>query len=575
MELNSVIHSMNESFAYKLDEHKYVIKLKVKKNDFRVVKLCYCEKYLRERGVPGNKTFEVNMVKVASTKYHDYYEAIISDLIGLNDQIIPALAIRYFFSLECEEGIIYYGNYKFMQYYPTNTMDMFNFVIYQADEEFFKTPKWSKGAIIYQIFPERYYPTDGKYCSNWFEKPMNYKSRTNGTLRGITQKVPYLKNLGIDCIYLNPIFLSNTSHRYDTIDYLKIDPLLGDEKDFKELVETLHKNGIKIILDLVFNHSSTNFFAFQDVLKNQENSKYKDWYFIREFPVNPYDKPPKYMSFSFGGFMPKLNTSNKECREYLLNVPKYYLEKFDVDGFRLDVADEVSHNFWKEFRKVCKSIKEDTLIMGEIWYESLPYLRGDEFDSIMNYTIFDGIRGLITKRFTLDEFVNIIERERGESTLNYYHSSNCLIGSHDTNRFYSEVKNDKNKFLLGYTLLLFLPGSPLIYYGDEIMMDGGYDPDCRRGMIFDDNYNNDVKDYFINLIKLKHLPALRFGELKVIDRDPYLALERILDNEKYLLICNVKDEEIYIEHLINKYNLLNNTRFDGHLKPYQALLIRE
>lgn len=575
MELNSVIHSMNESFAYKRNEHQYVIKLKVKKNDFNNVKLCYCEKYLRERCVPGNKTYEVNMVKVASTKYHDYYEATISDLVPLNDSLVPALAIRYFFGLESEEDLIYYGNYKFFHYYPTDTMDMFNLVIYQADESFFKTPDWSKGAVIYQIFPERFAPTDDNYSSQWFDYPINYKVRTNGTLKGITQKIDYLKKLGIDAIYLNPIFLANTSHRYDTVDYLKIDPLLGDEKDFKELVDTLHKNGIKIILDLVFNHSSINFFAFKDVLENQEKSKYKDWYFIKEFPISPDDKPVKYMGFSFGGYMPKLNTSNKECREYLLNVPKYYLEKFDVDGFRLDVADEVTHDFWREFRKVCKSIKEDTLIMGEIWYESLPYLRGDEFDSIMNYTIFDGIRGLITKKYTTDEFINIIERERGESSLNYYHSSNSLIGSHDTTRFYSEVNNSKDKFLLGYTLLLFLPGSPIIYYGDEIMLEGNNTSDCRRGMIFEDSFNKDIRDYFINLIKLKHLPALKEGDLKVLDREPYIELERSLGDEKYHLIFNVKDEDIYIEHLVNKYNLLNDTRFDGTLKPYQSLLIKE
>jgi glycosidase len=220
------------------------------------------------------------------------------------------------------------------------------------------------------------------------------------------------------------------------------------------------------------------------------------------------------MGFSFGPYMPKLNPDNPECREYFINVTKHYLRDYNVDGYRLDVADEVSHNFWREFRKVSKKENPDTLIMGEVWYDSTPYLRGDEFDSIMNYTVYDGIRNFLIGKLSIDQFIDIIERERGETPLNYYHNSNILIGSHDTDRIYTFLNSSKEKFILAMSLLLFIPGSPIIYYGDEIMMEGGQDPDCRRGMIFD-NYNQDILKMVKKLIKIKHFEPVREGDISV------------------------------------------------------------
>ena len=572
MNLSSVIHYMNESYAFKLDEHQYLIRLRTRKNDFQKVSLKYVEKYLRERNVKDHPTFSKEMRKVASTSIYDYYEVIISDQMEFFDRIFSMIAVRYYFVLYDGNEVVYYGNYKFSSVEPYESIEMFNLVIHQADRSFFKTPEWSKGAVIYQIFPERFSPSDDKYSSTWYEVPMGVRTRTNGTLKGITQKLPYIKELGVDAIYLNPIFKSNSSHRYDTVDYMVIDPLLGGEDDFKQLVKKCHELGIKVILDMVFNHSSTMFFAFQDLLKNQENSRYKDWYFVREYPV-AVNFPPNYMGFSFGPYMPKLNPDNPECREYFINVTKHYLRDFNVDGYRLDVADEVSHDFWREFRKVSKKENPETLIMGEVWYDSTPYLRGDEFDSIMNYTIYDGIRNFLIGKLSLDQFIDIIERERGETPLNYYHNSNILIGSHDTDRIYTFLNSNKDKFIIAMCLLLFIPGSPIIYYGDEIMLEGGPDPDCRRGMIFN-NHNQDVLKIVKKMIKIKHFKEVKEGDIKVTKLSTNIIdLERFIDGESIHMVINF-GEKTKLSELEHKFDLLSETVLDGTLNTYQVVIFK-
>lgn len=574
MELSSVVHYMNESFAYKLNNHEYLIKLKTKRNAFDKVTLRYLEKYFREMNVKNHQVYSKEMTKVAVTNLHDYYEVIIDDRFEFNNNEMIMLAIRYCFLLEKDGEKIYYGNYKFFNEEPYDTIDFFNLVIHQADCSYFDVPEWSKGAVVYQIFPERFAPTNDNYSSNWLTCYKEKNGRSNGTLLGIAEKIDYLKELGIDAIYLNPIFLANTSHRYDTVDYLKVDPLLGDEKDLKKLVDTCHKNNIKVILDLVFNHTSTYFFAFEDILKNQEKSKYKDWYLIRKFPVSRTQQPPNYMSFSFGAFMPKLNTDNPECRKYLIDVAKHYVINFDVDGYRLDVADEVTHSFWKEMRKEVKQIKKDCLIMGEVWYESTPYLRGDEFDSVMNYTIYDSIRKFLKEEINQEKFIDMISRERGETEINYYHSSNILIGSHDTNRIFNAVNFDENKFNLAMALLLFLPGSPIIYYGDEIMFDGDNPGEARRGMIFDADYKKETKEMVKKLIALKHQPVIKIGDISFDQsEDGLLVINRFIGEEKIMMIVCL-DEEKDLSKFYGRYDLINQTNFKKKLKKYEFVILK-
>ena len=209
-----------------------------------------------------------------------------------------------------------------------------------------------------------------------------------------------------------------------------------------------------------------------------------------------------------------------------------------------------------------------------MWYDSTPYLRGDEFDSIMNYTIYDGIRNFLIGKLSLDQFIDIVERERGETPLNYYHNSNILVGSHDTDRIYHFLGSDKDKFLIAMTLLLFLPGSPLIYYGDEIMMDGDKDPDCRRGMIFDESFNHDIKEIIKNLIRIKHIKAIKEGEVNTCKlHEKSLKIQRILDGEIITLIVAFEKESLI--ELKGKLNLFNNEVFSGTLDPLKILIYKE
>ena len=269
MNFEALLHKMDESFAYKIDENSFRIRLRTGHNSLKMVKLHYLDKYFREMGKSDVHSFSKEMKKVASSDLFDYYEIDIKDCFVYKHSLLHHLAIRYYFELKDNFETKYYGNYKIMDREPTITIDMFSLVTHQLEELYLDIPNWSEGAVFYQIFPERFCPTDEKYSSNWNEARTNPTIRTNGTLKGITSKANYLKGLGIDAIYLNPIFLADSSHRYDTIDYMKIDPKLGTEADLKELVDTYHKLGIKVILDLVFNHSGSKFFAFQDVLKNQ------------------------------------------------------------------------------------------------------------------------------------------------------------------------------------------------------------------------------------------------------------------------------------------------------------------
>ncbi len=475
MERSSINHFINGQYVYKTFRNTYLFRLSCKKGDLKKVNFKYIDKY--RFGFMGyNKKDTVAMVKVASTSVLDYYEVEIK---------CEYPAIKYYFELIDNDGVYcYYSNRIFYDKEPKDIIFMFTANTYILDSCYFDVPEWTKGATFYQIFPERFSPTD-KESDNWREKNLKHNYRTNGTLFGIANKIDYLADLGIDCLYLNPIFTANTSHRYDTVDYMKVCPLLGGDEGLHSVVKACHDRGIKVILDIAFNHTSPDFFAFKDLLENQENSKYKDWYFIYKFPFKK--DWLQYKCFSYFPGMPKLNTLNPDTMEYLLKVTRYYLEEFDVDGYRLDVCDEVAHPFWKRFRETVKSVKKDAVILGEIWYESTPWLLGDEIDTITNYNSLFAIKNVVNRSISVDEFINTYHYERGNSNINYLASTLNMVSNHDTIRCFRDLGKDEEKMKLAMALDVLLPGATLIYYGDEQMMDGDRDPDCRRGMLFDNN----------------------------------------------------------------------------------------
>ena len=368
-----------------------------------------------------------------------------------------------------------------------------------------------------------------------------------------------MQNLGITGIYLTPINEAPSSHKYDTTDYTRIDPHFGDEETFMRLVNEAHARGIRIMLDGVFNHSGEFFAPWQDVLKNGPQSIYYDWFMINEWPLelgNGAARKKQFYTFAFYDNMPKLNTNNKAVRDYLLEVCETWVKKYNVDGIRLDVANEISHIFCKELRTRMKEINPDIYILGEIWHDAMPWLRGDEFDSVMNYPLGQSIKDFwIDKSLTNDDFEYTINR----CYTGYMQQTNDvlfnLLDSHDTQRLRNDTKN-LDEFFQQIAVLFTMPGCPCIYYGTEIAMEGGHDPDCRRCMPWDDieagNYREriNVIKQIINLRKTEPLMKSRnFHFPNRIDNKRVIEFMKVGWIDHYLeVIINCSEEDIEIPY---------------------------
>lgn len=551
MNKTAIFHKMDKEYFYALDKDTFLVKLRCAKGDLFKVRLGYCDKYLNERNIPVEGDIHyTDMIKVASDELFDYYEATIKTHV---------IVIRYFFELRDWEDIIsYYYGYHFYNEEPKLHFGMFDASQPVREEEIFDTPNWANGAIVYQIFPERFARKNLNTDGNWYLTPMNRTEMLGGNLRGIIDALDYLEELGIEVIYLTPIFKSSSNHKYNTDDYMEIDPTFGTEDDLKELVEKAHNKNIKIILDGVFNHSGYEFAPFKDLMENQENSKYKDWYYPFSFPLKwKWGEKPNYWTFGYAGPMPKLNTSNPEVREYIFGVIRKWMS-LGIDGWRLDVADEVSHDFWKAFRKVVKSINKDALIIGEVWYESSPWLLGDEYDTVMNYLFFDNVKKLlVTKEYKVSDFDYENNFLRGRMHTKVQPLLWNLIDSHDTPRFLTQADNNEEILKLAFALQMTLPGMPMIYYGDEVGMQGGKDPDCRRGMLWDENkQNGEIFDYYKKWIKIhKKYSSLKNGEFKTIyvndDANVYI-FKRFNENEELYIAFNFSNNNISLDYLNDK-----------------------
>ncbi len=342
---------------------------------------------------------------------------------------------------------------------------------------------WLKNAVFYQIFPDRFYrgdadKDDGYINLKWGEIPTP-KSFAGGDLKGVIQKLDHIKSLGVTAIYLTPFFRSPSNHKYDTWDYFKIDPQFGTEEDLRELTRRAHKLGIRVVLDAVFNHCGEGLAQWQDVLINGSRSPYFDWFVIDG--TEPTKNPLNYECFADCNYMPKLNTSNPDCADFLFSVVEYWFKECDVDGWRLDVSDEIPHDFWRRFRKRVKAIKPDACIIGENWHDAEPFLRGDQYDGIMNYAFTKACMDYFADG-KLDEqgLSNRLNRLLMRNTDMANHMMLNLLDSHDTHRFLTLCAGDTEKLRAALALAYFFLGSVSIYYGTEIDMVGGYDPDCRR-----------------------------------------------------------------------------------------------
>ncbi|MFK3938182.1 glycoside hydrolase family 13 protein [Alkalihalobacillus sp. NPDC078783] len=479
MNRSSIIHHQSHADVYSSSDKSVTIRIKTAADDVQQITLLHGDPYLWTEG--KWQFTRSSMSKAGSDGVHDYWTATIQ---------LPHSRLRYGFLLQSTDQSIVYTERGFTQEIPEHVAPFFCLPYLHRDEQF-SPPDWVSNTVWYQIFPERFANSNPSINPEntlaWGSEKPKVNSYFGGDLKGVHDHLDHLSSLGITGIYFTPIFKAFSNHKYDTIDYMEIDPQFGDKQMLKTLIKACHKRGIRIMLDAVFNHSGYHFGPFQDVLKNGEQSPYKDWFHPHSFPLRPSGEQPNYEAFAFEGTMPKLNTANSEVKEYLLQVARYWTQHFDIDGWRLDVANEVDHSFWKEFRQTVKAIKPDVYILGEIWHQASPWLQGDQFDAVMNYPLTDAIQGFILKDHSTSSFKESVTRHLFSYPQTVNHVQFNLLGSHDTARVLTESKNNKQHVMLQYLMLFSMPGSPCIYYGDEIGMSGGNDPGCRECMIWEED----------------------------------------------------------------------------------------
>jgi len=397
-------------------------------------------------------------------------------------------------------------------------------------------PEWVRDAVFYQVFPDRFassprVPKPGP-LEAWDAPPTRHGFK-GGDLLGIIEHLDHVTDLGVTAIYLNPVFASAANHRYHTYDYLHVDPMLGGDDALRQLLDTAHGRGMRVILDGVFNHSGRGFWPFHHVLEAGADSPYLDWFHInptflevgRQLIAYPNAEqlaaldgniPPGQRkgqrSLTILGYqawwdlpaLPKLNTDNPQMRAYLLEVAEHWI-RFGADGWRLDVAAEIEDvTFWHEFRARVRAANPEAYLLAEIWRVSPECVAGDRFDALMNYPMAEAILGfaagshldarVIGQHFELSSQLRPLDgsafSRRCAELLGSYRPEVVtaqlgLLGSHDTPRIRTICGGDLRSVELAFLLLFSLPGPPCIYYGDEIGMVGDHDPLCRGGFPWD------------------------------------------------------------------------------------------
>ncbi|OFW78905.1 MAG: hypothetical protein A2201_06770 [Alicyclobacillus sp. RIFOXYA1_FULL_53_8] len=473
--MSRVFHQPYEPFAYAVSEDRARIVLQVQPGVTKDISIHFGDRYEH-----GGFNFSTTMNFSGFDGTYDYYVADLS---------IPSRRLKYVFEVEFEVTTLWYGESGLSA--SAEAAGVFQ-LAYLAVGDLFTVPEWVGQSVGYQVFPDRFAkgttsPTR-RGLARWNSKPTP-SGVFGGDLQGILEHLDYLDDLGVNLLYVTPIFASHSNHKYDTTDYYSIDAQFGTKEDLSKLVKEAHRRGIKVMLDAVFNHSGSQFKPFQDVIDKGMGSKYYDWFFVHGEYVDM--QTVNYETFATQiASMPKLNVANPAVEEYLLSVASYWIEECDIDGWRLDVANEVDHVFWRKFRDRVKKAKENALIIGEVWHNSLPWLKGDQFDGVMNYVFRERMLQFFVRQNTsaqtfAESLVKLLHQYPAAATRSMFN----LLGSHDTERVLT-LAQDMELVKRMFTVQFTYPGIPMVYYGDEVGMFGGADPDCRRGMVWEETKQN-------------------------------------------------------------------------------------
>lgn len=524
----------------------------------------------------------------------------------------------------------------------------------------FKAPDWVRNGVFYQIFPDRfcngdaandpdfsewYYkgktflPPSGKSNEEYFHllsdwrnteglihspyrtdgRP-DYYSFYGGDIAGVTEKLDYLKDLGITIIYFNPLNQGKSNHKYDAVDYKRIDPHFGDESTFKHFVQEAHKRGIRIIVDKAFNHSGDAHYAFADSREKGPESPYWSWYEWKTWPIPPGEPPtpchyyacwwdfPLHPNLNFDLSRPNDQENmirditqaepNTAVVDHVLSVADYWIGQLGIDGFRLDVPNEVPFWFWEKFRARVDSLNPDAFLIAELWGDALPWLGPKYFHSTMNYKYF---REPVINFFALGKidakvFDMALTPGRYLYPLEATQAMMNLIGSHDTQRFLTQAGGDIRKLKLAALFQMTYTGVPAVYYGDEVGLAGGSDPDNRRTFPWDWAANPTrlaTHTYYQKLLKLRNShAALRTGQVKAVyAKGMQYAFARFDDREAFLIVMNNSSESVQIPmnmkalpkikkktkffNALSKDKIVvNNSLINIALKPYEGMVIQ-
>lgn len=484
MNFTGVYHKTSEQMSYPKNDRELIINIKTG-YDVKRVFLHYGDPF--ESGILGGKeTWTGKREEIC-------YKKRLKHQIWWTTTVVPAYRrCKYYFELQTEEEIWYYFEDGFLtekQMQMDGRMLQCFIVPWMNPADINRTPGWVNETVWYQIFPDRF--CNGTPEENtedivpWRSGEVTNAERFGGNLAGIRMRLSYLKELGINGIYLNPIMEAESNHKYDTTDYTKIDSHFGTNEEFAALVKEAHALGIRVMVDTVFNHSGRKFAPWLDVQKNGQESDYAEWFMINDWTSLKKEadtRDGRFYSFAFVDNMPKLNTNNEEVIAYFCKICENWIKEFDIDGIRFDVGNEVSHRFLKRVRSHVRAIKPDLYLLGEIWHDASQWLNGEEYDSVMNYPLMSGIHDFfLDPSATKEDFEYMINRCY---TMYMQQNNNVLfnlLDSHDTERLMNRLQN-LDRFYQQLAVLFTMPGSPCIYYGTEIAMEGGYDPDCRRCM---------------------------------------------------------------------------------------------
>ena len=494
---------------------------------------------------------------------------------------------KFSFAATTEDNLnLYLGTSGIANFISPSEKWIYDSSIYQRHS----IPDWVYGSVMYQVFPERF--ANGRTEINpentveWGSVPTRLDFQ-GGDLYGVIDKLDHIESLGVNILYLNPIFLSGSTHKYDSWDHFKVDPTLGGDDGLRDLISNCHDRNIKVILDCSLNHVHPRHFAFQDIVKNGENSEYKNWFTIFDYPVRLIHRPhlyantykvgwdgneeeykrylektfdetkvpvevrdddgpivePSYKAWWGVPDMPKVNFESKEARQWALDVTKHWIENFDIDGWRMDVAKELDFSFWKEFRDIAHKANKDTLLISEIFGDTSQWLQGDRFDGTMNYSFREAMTDYFaTKRINNKEFADSLANLYSMYSFEALSSCQNLLSSHDVKRFLNRCGNEEDGILGAIFLQATFPGIAGIYYGDEIGLGGADDPFNREPFPWhsEESWNSTILDYTKKLMNIKKSSSIfKYGRFELLDdNEQFVAFRRILKDESMLCIIN-------------------------------------